>query len=92
MSVIGNAILLGGGIDTSDANATANDILSGKTAYVNDNKITGNIPTKTSADLTISDGAVAVPSGYYAENANIQVAYVSGTTGYIAEGVVIPNA
>lgn len=31
------------GIDTSDANATENDIIKGKSAYVNDEKINGNI-------------------------------------------------
>lgn len=31
------------GIDTSDANATENDILSPKTAYVNGIKVTGGI-------------------------------------------------
>ena len=51
--------------DTKDANATAPEILSGKTAYVNKNKVTGNMPnigaqvisiTTASTSSTISNG------------------------------------
>lgn len=45
------------GTFTSDANATTSDVLSGKTAYVNGSKITGEyVPLDTSdADATVDD-------------------------------------
>lgn len=64
--------------DTSDATlSAAGQMLSGKTAYANGTKYTGNIPTKTSSDLTVSGDKVTVPIGYYAAAASKSVA--SGT-------------
>ena len=55
----------GGGTDTSDANATAGDILLNKTAYVDDNKITGSMPNNGDVSHTIGAGEVYnVPAGY----------------------------
>lgn len=39
-----NISLIQTGVNTTDANASASDLLSGKTAYVNEKKITGVIP------------------------------------------------
>lgn len=53
--------------NTTDANAAASEILSGKTAYVNKNKITGSMPNNGAVSGTIStrDGTYSVPAGYH---------------------------
>ena len=64
--------------DTSDANATSFDLLLGKTAYVNSNKITGNIPT-----IPISTPAISVnTSGLITATLSQQSGYIptAGTT------------
>ena len=58
------------------SDATASDILSPKTAWVNGNKITGNIPTYTTSKLRIVAGNdIILPAGYYANPIHIYSLY-----------------
>ncbi len=50
----------------TSATATAGDILSGKTAYVNGSKITGSMSNKGAVNATIAPGGTyTIPAGYH---------------------------
>lgn len=73
-------------VDTADANATAANILSGKTAYVNGTKITGTVSTKGSITAS-GTGAYTIPAGYYDGKTTISLANTEA--GNIAKGKTI---
>ena len=78
--MIQNTLIVNNGIDTSDATATAGDVLNGKTFYANGIKVTGNIPTKTESNLTSSGATVTVPAGYYPSQVSKSVATATQAT------------
>ena len=61
--------------NTSDATATAAEILSGKTAYVNTNKLAGTMPNRGAVTGTIStvSGSYAIPNGYHDGSGSVSI-------------------
>ena len=76
-------------VDTSDANATANSILDGNTAYVDGVKISGNIQRKSAATYTPTTSDQTIAASQYLEGAQTIKGDSNLQSQYIADGVSI---
>lgn len=70
-----------GGQNTYDATLSSGyQMLEGVTAYSKGQKYTGQIPSKTSSNVTVNGNTVTIPSGYYSDEVEIKVAASGGSS------------
>ncbi len=80
-------------IDLTSDTVAAGKMLSGTTAHDKSGAaVTGNIPTKTSSDMTVSGKTVTAPAGYYASAQSKSVADGTEGTPTATKGTVSNNA
>lgn len=71
----------GGGTDTSNANATATQVLSGYTCYVKDTKITGTMTNRGTMNQSLNPGgSYTIPVGYHSGSGKVTVSSLSANT------------
>ena len=77
--------------DTSDADATASEILDTKTAYVNGNKLTGSMPNRGAVTGTITDVATpySIQNGYHDGSGTVSVDSTNIIASNIKKDIVI---
>ena len=84
--------MLGGGINAKDCNATATDILSGKTAAVGKNIVTGTMTNNGAVSKSLNAGAsYTIPKGYHNGSGKVAANSLASQNAVAPKGKVVTN-